>query len=105
MKKILSLAMAAILVFSLVACSGGSAKTLKGEAEGYGGPIKVEVTKDGDKITDIKVDAAKETPEVGGKAIEELTKAIKEKGTTEVELISSATVTSEAFLKAINEAK
>ena len=120
MKKLLSMALAAILVFSLVACgdkkeetktdSAGDSKTeatvLKGEADGYKGKVTAEVTKEGDKITNLVVEGKDETPELGGEAIKTLSEKILEKGTVEgVEAVSGATVTSEAVIKAIKEAK
>lgn len=109
MKKLLTAAMATILVFSLAACGSSNAPkatTLKGEADGYGGKIVAEVTKEGDKITKLTVTGADETPNIGGEAIKTLTAKITEAGTTEgIELVSGATVTSEAVIKAINEAK
>ncbi|EHR34104.1 FMN-binding protein [Helcococcus kunzii] len=116
MKKLLSMALAAVLVFSLVGCGNNAndtkgeakteAKVLKGEADGYKGKVTVEVTKDGDKITDLKIEGKDETPEIGQEAIKTLSKTITEKGTTEgIEAVSGATVTSEAVFKAIKEAK
>lgn len=116
MKKLLSLALATILVFSLVACGNKTndtkgetkteAKVLKGEADGYKGKVTVEVTKEGDKITKLVVEGKDETPNIGQEAIKTLTEKITEKGTTEgVEAVSGATVTSEAVFKAIKEAK
>lgn len=105
MKKAMSLLLSVILVFSLAACSG-SGQTLKGEAEGYGGKITATVTKEGDKITNLEVDAPDETKEIGGDAVKEITAKILEKGSTDgVELVSGATVTSEAVLEAVNSAK
>lgn len=119
MKKLLSLALAAVLVFSLVACGKktddkkpkdegkkAQATVLKGSAKGYAGDVTVEVTKDGDKITKVVAKGEKETKEIGVKALDELTKKIIEKGTVEgVDAIAGATVTSNALFKAIKEAK
>lgn len=116
MKKLLSMALAAILVFSLVACgekageskneTKAEAQVLKGEADGFKGKVTVEVTKEGDKITNLAIEGKDETPEYGGEAIKELSKTITEKGTVEgVEAVSGATITSEAVFKAIKEAK
>ena len=112
MKKLLTAALALVLVFSLVACgkenSGttGDKTVLTGSEQGFAGPIEVTVTKEGDKITNIEVKDNKETPEYGGEAIKELSAKILENGTVEgVDVVSGSTVTSEAFLKAVKEAK
>lgn len=117
MKKLLTLLLALVLVFSLVACSTGTttettteadaeAVTLTGSAEGYAGPIEVTVTKNGETITDVVVNTESETPEIGGEALPTLVEAVKTAGTTEgVELVSGATVTSEAFIEAVNSAQ
>ena len=74
-------------------------------AAGYGGDIKVTVHfgKDG-KIESIDTDHT-ETEGVGADAIPELEKAVVEaNGTEGVDNVSGATVTSEAFKAAVDEA-
>lgn len=83
----------------------GSADILTGEAEGRNGTIKVEVTVEGEKITDVKIVEHAETEGIADPALEEIPAAIVEKGTTEgVEAVSNATVTSEAIIEAVNNA-
>lgn len=97
MKKLLALALCACLLFAF----GAQAEPLTGEAEGFGGPVKVTLTMDGDKIADIQIAGDDETPGIGGAAIEELLPKIKEAGSAKVDAVAGATVTSEAVFKAI----
>lgn len=60
MKRIVSALIVAALLTSLAGCS--SSETLTGTAKGFGGTVTVTVTREGDKITDVKVDAPNETP-------------------------------------------
>lgn len=90
---------------SLVACSSGEDEmVLNGIADGYGGEVTAEVTMEGDKITKIIVTGDKETPEIGGPALEEIPVSIVEANSTDVDVLSGATVTSEAIMYAVNNA-
>ncbi len=97
MKKLLALALCACLLFAF----GAQAETKTGEAAGFGGPVKVTVTLDGDKIVSVEVTGDQETRGIGDRAIDELPNLIVEKGGVEVDVIGGATVTSEAILKAV----
>lgn len=68
--------------------------------KGIASDITVTMTFDESSITDVQIDAAGETPDIGGKAAEDLAKQIKEKQSLEVDVISGATVSSTAILKA-----
>ena len=80
MKKKLSLFLALSLVLSLAACGKKepeaeklyTAGTYTESAQGYGGPVTVEITVDESKITAVKVTGDGETPSVGGAHLEEL---------------------------------
>lgn len=123
MKRNIAILMVLVLsLFALTACGektdapaeGGDAPaaeavTLTGTAEGFGGPLTVEVTKEGDKITNVVVtdhaESADEVPEVAD-ALEKVPAAIVEAGTADgVEGVSGATFTSEAIINAVKEAK
>lgn len=97
MKKLLALALCACMLFVF----GAQAEPLTGEAEGFGGPVKVTLTMDGDKIVDIQIVGDDETAGIGGAAIEELLAKIRETGSAKVDAVAGATVTSEAVFKAI----
>lgn len=69
-------------------------------AVGMGGDVVVEMTFDANSITDVKVTGDQETPGIGTMAIEQLPGAILEAQTAEVDGVASATITSNAILKA-----
>ena len=118
MKKILAALSAAALCLSLTACatsstqtetpapSGGSAGvsgTFSAEAAGQGGasnPVKVTITLEDSKITDVKAEGPGETEGIGSKAIEALPPQIVSTGSIQVDAVTGATVTSNAIMTA-----
>ena len=103
MRKALSLMMAALLLPLLTGCTA-SAEQHTGEAEGYGGPLKVRVTMNGEDITKVEITEHSETPGVGTRAIEALPSAIEEADSIDVDSVSGATITSQAIKQAVNQA-
>ena len=117
MKNVKRYALVLASVFTLAAC-GNNADTAEtvptedaapsvgeGTAAGYGGDINVTVHfgEDG-KIESIETDH-QETEDIGAAAIPELEKAVKEaNGTEGVDNVSGATVTSEGFKAAVEDA-
>ena len=81
-----------------------SKQTLTGVAKGFGGDVTVKVTIDGEKIVKVEAEGPNETDGIGSKAIEELPAKIEAANSTEVEVISGATVTSNAIIEAVNNA-
>ena len=75
MKKLSRMLCALLLAACMCACSA-TAEELTGEAEGYGGPLKVAVTVTDGKISQVKVTSHQETEGVGTRAIDELPAAI-----------------------------
>lgn len=75
-----------------------------GEASGYQGPIKVEVTIVDEKITDIKVLENVETIGIGTKALEAMPKKIIEDQSVAVDVLTGATSSSKAVLAAVANA-
>ena len=72
---------------------------------GYGGDITVEVTTtDSGKIGTMRVDASKETPDIGGKAAPRVAKSIVAKQSLSIDSISGATITCKAVLTAAETA-
>lgn len=119
MKKVLSATVVSAMVLGLAACgasgnatttaaagssAAAQAETLKGEAEGFGGTVTVTITKEGDKITAATVEGKDETPDVGGKALEELGKQIVAANGSNIDGVSGATVTSTAAKNAAAQA-
>ena len=89
----------------LVGCGSKSAgETYKATAQGFGGEVTVEVTVDGDKITAVTATGDSETAGIGSKAIEELPGKIVEANSADVEVVSGATVTSNAIIDAVKSA-
>ena len=111
MKKVLSIALVLALSTSLFGCSsktatdaGSDIVTLTGTGQGFGGEVTVTVTKEGDKITKVEAVGENETQGIGSNAIDQLPGKIVEANSTDVEVISGATVTSEAIIYAVNNA-
>ena len=103
MRKALSLMMAALLLPLLTGCTA-SAEQHTGEAEGYGGPLKVRVTMNGEDITKVEITEHSETPGVSTRAIEALPSAIEEADSIDVDSVSGATITSQAIKQAVSQA-
>lgn len=122
MKKIVTTSVSALLVLSLAGCgssagtkattaAAGTAAsgvytpgTYEASAQGFGGEVKVKLTVDADKITDLEITGDKETPDKGGAAIKELQKTLLEKGSSDVDAVSGSTITSDAVKKAFDDA-
>ena len=79
-------------------------KTGTATAAGYGGDIKLTVTMEGDTIKDIVVDEHGETEGIGADALPELVEAAKAANSADIDNVSGATVTSEAFKAALKDA-
>lgn len=81
------------------------AGTYIGEAQGYGGNIAVTLTIDGQgKIVSGEVNATTETDKIGQVAAPEVLNTIIENNQTNVDVVTGATVTSEAIMKAAEQA-
>ena len=103
MKKWLSLLLCAMLL--ALPCLQASAETLTGEADGFGGPVKAEVTVENGVITGLTLTGDAETPAIGGAALEPLTAAILAAGTVDgVDAVSGATWTSNGVFAAVKKA-
>ncbi|MBS3873344.1 MAG: FMN-binding protein [Firmicutes bacterium] len=75
----------------------------KGEAPGFYGPVTVEVTVLGSKITQVTVSHV-DTPEVADEAAEIIPRRIVDKQHFRVDVVSGATATSEAIMLAVRNA-
>lgn len=81
-----------------------SSGVFEGNAMGYRGPIHVQVRITGGSITEITVIDSMEDRFIGGAAMEELIDLAVEYNSTDIDVISGATVTSRGFLEAVNNA-
>ncbi len=76
----------------------------RGRSEGYGGEITVEVEFAGGELESIRVLDHKETPDLADPAISAVTEDILERQSIVVDAQSGATETSEAIMRAIEDA-
>lgn len=87
----------------LTSCAAG-AEQRTGEAQGYGGPLRVTVSVSGEDITQVEVTSHNETQGVGTRAIEALPDMIVQADSTDVDGVSGATITSNAIKAAVSQA-
>lgn len=119
MKKIIAAVLCGICGLSITACGGADSskpttkeetstasktETLTGLGEGYGGQVKAVLTVEDGRITKCKLEGADETPEVGGKALEELQRQVVAVNGYEVDGVAGATLTSQGVMKAVADA-
>ncbi len=113
MKKFLSLIMAMMLMITMVGCGTSNndtadtkftAGTYTAEAQGFHGPVKVEVEVDTESILSVTVVEHGETQGVGTNAIDALPSLIVKHQSLAVDAVSGATVTSEALVVAVEAA-
>ena len=106
--KFRKLLLSAFLSLSMLLCACGtrnaSVRSEIASAQGMNGEVKVKVTISDYKITEVKVDAANETPGIGSKAAEQLPKLMVDNNTYNVDAITGATITSNAIKNAAEEA-
>ncbi|MCI7736394.1 MAG: FMN-binding protein [Clostridiales bacterium] len=75
-----------------------------GEAEGFGGPVKVKVTMDGDKIAKIDVLSHSDTPGICDAAYNTIPQAIIDAQSTQVDVSAGATFSSKGIMAAVEDA-
>lgn len=98
MKKWTSLLLAFVLLLSM--STGAMAQTYTASEQGFMGPVTVTMDVEDGKIVAVSVDAAGETPALGGAAAETLAKAMVEGNTTDVDAVTGSTITSNAVIAA-----
>ena len=83
----------------------GAPGSYTAEAQGYGGPVRVEirVNRSGG-LASISVEASDETPEIGGVAVSRLMGEILDRQSWRVDDVSGATGTSRAVRRAARDA-
>lgn len=75
-----------------------------GTADGHNGPLEVQVTVEGGVITAVEVLSHEETEGISDPAIADVPAAIVASNSTAVEIVSGATVSSEAIIAAVEAA-
>ena len=78
--------------------------TYTGTSKGFGGDITVTVTVDRDSILDVAIDGSHETENIGSFAVSMLGDRILENQTPNVDVVTGATVSSGAILRALKDA-
>lgn len=99
-----------VLVGALLLCAGCgksgdiyTAGVYTASAEGYSGPVTVEVEFDGSSILSVHVLSHSETVKISDRAIDEIPSQIVEAQTWDVDAVSSATFTSDAIREAVRD--
>lgn len=69
-------------------------------ARGYEGDVTVTIEVSANQLVAVTIDASTETPEVGGRAAEQLSQAMEEAQGVDVQAVSGASYTSKAVLEA-----
>ena len=78
--------------------------TYTGVSTGFGGEVKVTATLSGKKIEEIQIEGSHETENIGSFAVEMLGAKILEAQSSKIDALTGATVTSNAILRALNDA-
>ena len=106
-KRLTALLLSGVMMLSLASCgpkeeskNPSEPLTITKTAQGYGGEVSVTLTFTDGAITDVVLAGDKETPAVGGAALETLKTQLLEAGSAEIDGVSGATVTSSAVKSA-----
>ena len=91
-----------LVLVMMMTCVPAMADTVTGEgtAKGFGGDVKVTITVTDGKITDVTAVGESETQGIGSVALEKLPATMEENNTINVDAIATATLTSNAIMKA-----
>ncbi len=107
MKRIFALFLAVVLLMASAAALGES-NLMPGEysaqAQGFGGAVTVTVTVGENGMDGITALGENETPSIGGAALELLSQRAMEAGSSEIDGVSGATLTSNGFKDALSAA-
>lgn len=120
--KILSFILTVFMMFNLVACGqNGSSETsgIKNDTletaglkngtftasqQGHNGPIELEVLVSEGKISNITIVSHSETPGLGDSAIKKISALMLENNSVNVDIVTGATVSSNAIINGVKEA-
>lgn len=110
--KIITAFLAGVVTFGVLSLSScnKNGKALQdgvftGAGEGRNGPIEVSITVSEGKVTDAKIVSQSETPEIAEPAEEQiLSQFLKSGSTSEIDIVSGATYTSNGVLDALDAA-
>jgi len=100
LRKIVSLILCAALLMAAPLAASAQDGTFTASAKGFAGDVSVTLTVEGGKIADAKIDGPEETEGIGSLAIDQMSAAMVELNSVEVDAVASATFTSNAILEA-----
>lgn len=103
MKKLAKSLLVFMMCLSLGACKSTPSETFTSTQKGFGGDVVVTLTMEGEKITKVEITGDNETENIGKKAIEELPAIILEAQNAEIDVISGATITSNAVMAGVQD--
>ena len=78
--------------------------TFTGTGRGYNGPIRIEVTVSGNRVTTIEILSQTETPDIGTPGLRRIADAVIAAQSLDVDVVSGATGSSRGMLAAIDDA-
>ena len=104
MRKMIPLIISLLLTTTLLSSCAAGAEQRTGEAQGYGGVLRVTVSMNGEDVTEVRVTSHNETEGVGTRAIDVLPDMIAREDSIDVDSVSGATITSEAIKAAVAQA-
>ena len=104
MRKLLALALALVMALGAASAAAAEDGVYEATTSGHNAPITVAVTVAGDKIEKVEVTNENETIGVGKVAIERMTQRIADEQSLAVDVITGASITSRAILRAAEDA-
>lgn len=108
-KQIVAIILMPVLAFGILMGASAlnpevAAETYEGVGQGYYGDIKVRVSMVNDKIQGIEILEISDTPGFGDSAAQTVAGRIIEAQSTEVDIVSGATLSSRGTIEAVNNA-
>ena len=84
--------------------AGGATGTATASAQGFYGPVTVTIIVENGWLTSVEAEGPNETPGIGSRALTNIPAQMKLKNTLDADIISGATITSQAIIAAAKEA-
>lgn len=105
-KRMLAIILIGVLLVCFAGCKAAKWEdgTFYGTGTGHGGPIKAEVVIEKGKISKVEAVEHQETPGIGDAALEKISGEVIKSQTAEVDSVTGATITSNGFIQAIDNA-
>ena len=103
MKKAIAILLAMVLLASLATGVAAAQEVYEGTGNGRNGPVRVSVTMEDGKITEINILEQSETAGVADGALEQIPAEIIRTQSTAVDAVTGATLTSSAIIEAVED--